>query len=249
MIARMHAIAPSTPLAAAPPSAAPLWTRVRAAFARAVAAIGAPTAIAALGLLSHALRRTIANRIALLEHIVRKLLLAEAARLQVHHPSSFPTRESAIRNPGASGRVLAAARSPKLDLTRAETWPARFALAPPRDPRAVPEANAPRIRSLWDTSPNTRAQPSAQRAPRTENTAFRLARRLEALRRVLDDPRPHAARLARVLMRLRRRYPEAALRFAMTTARTSTFDGDDPGLGVEAMATGFTGASAFSDSS
>lgn len=248
MIARMHAIAPSAPLAAAPLSIAPLWARVRAAFARAVAAIGAPAAIVALGLLPHALRRTIANRIALLEHIVRKLLLAEAGRLEAH-PSSFRTRASAIRNPGASGRRLAVARAAKLDLARSETWPARFALAPPRDPRAVPEANAPRIRALWGATPNTQTQPSPPRAPRDESSAFRLARRLEALRRVLDDPRPHAARLARVLMRLRRRYPEAALRFAMATARTSTFGGDDPGLGVEAMATGFTGASAFSDSS
>lgn len=239
----MHAIAPSAPLAAAP-----LWARVRAAFARAVAAIGAPAAIAALGLLSRALRRSIANRIALLEHIVRKLLLAEAGRLEVH-PSSFRTRESAIRNPGASSRLLAAARSAKLDLARSETWPARFALAPPRDPRAVPEANAPRIRALWDAPTNTQTQPSTKRAPRAESDAFRLARRLEALRRVLDDPQPHAARLAHLLLRLRRRYPEVALRFAMATARTSAFDADDPGLGVEAIAIGFTGANAFSDSS
>ncbi|WP_395645385.1 hypothetical protein [Terricaulis sp.] len=82
----MHAIAPSAPLAADP-----LWARVRAAFARAVAAIGAPAAIAALGLLSRAFRRSIANRIALLEHIVRKLLLAEAGRLEAH-PASLRTR-------------------------------------------------------------------------------------------------------------------------------------------------------------
>ncbi|WP_395645386.1 hypothetical protein [Terricaulis sp.] len=145
---------------------------------------------------------------------------------------------------------MAAARSAKLDLARPETWPARFALAPPRDPRAVPDANAPRIRALWDTTPTTtQTQPSAQRAPRAESDAFRLARRLEALRRVLDDPQPHAVRLAHLLMRLRRRYPEAALRFAMAPARTSAFDCDDRGLGVEAIAIAFTGANAFSDSS
>jgi hypothetical protein len=61
--------------------AEPLWQRTRASFARAIEAIGTPAAIAALALLTRDLRRAIAGRILRLEHLVRKLLLAEATEL------------------------------------------------------------------------------------------------------------------------------------------------------------------------
>lgn len=61
--------------------AEPLWQRTRASFARAIEAIGAPATIAALTLLTRSLCRVITGRILRLEHLVRKLLLAEATEL------------------------------------------------------------------------------------------------------------------------------------------------------------------------
>ena len=68
-------------LTAEPLIAEPLWIRARAMFARAVAAIGAPAAIAAITLIGKTLRRDIVAWLCPLEHVVRKLLLAEAAEL------------------------------------------------------------------------------------------------------------------------------------------------------------------------
>lgn len=74
---RMQAIAEPTSL-----TTLPLWERTRAMFARAVAAIGAPAAIAAIALITRALRRDIVGWLCPLESIARKLLLAEAAELK-----------------------------------------------------------------------------------------------------------------------------------------------------------------------
>lgn len=63
-------------------TANPLWTRARAMFARALAALGAISAIAARRTLTPEVRRQIVAWLAPLEHIVRKLLLAEAAPLR-----------------------------------------------------------------------------------------------------------------------------------------------------------------------
>jgi hypothetical protein len=76
-----------------------------------------------------------------------------------------------------------------------------------------------------------------------------LARRFEALRRVLEDPMPYARRLARVLARAVRRFPEVALRFAIAPSRAAGFDPDDSRLGVEACACALGGVSAFCDTS
>jgi hypothetical protein len=71
-----------TDIAASPSLIAdPLWRRARAMFARALAAIGDIAIIAALKTLAPDVRRQIVAWLAPLEHIVRKLLLAEAAAL------------------------------------------------------------------------------------------------------------------------------------------------------------------------
>jgi hypothetical protein len=117
----------------------PLWTRARALFARACAAFGGPAAVAALARLNAALRRRIMGWLAPLECIARKLLLAEAARL--------PAENLRARTPPRTQGEPAGARAAP-DLSRPETWPARFRLAPPRDPHLVRDERAPRIRSL-----------------------------------------------------------------------------------------------------
>jgi hypothetical protein len=136
-----------------------------------------------------------------------------------------------------------------LDRAHPETWPARFALAPPRDPRLLPESRAPRIRALWGPTPPPPPPPPPRAPRRAGEPALRFAFRLEALRRVLADPVPHAQRLARIFQRLSRRYPEAAQRFAIAPARPCVSDPVDPRLIVEVLAQAITAAPVLADTS
>lgn len=197
------------------------------------------------------LRQRIVRWIAPLEHVVRKLLFAEAAQLRGQvmgareakaplRMNIFAARDNDVKDERA------------LDLATPAAWPALFSLAPPRDPLLVPNERAPRIRALWFEPPPI-ARPHAH-APKPKpvkdcDQAFQLARRLEALRRVLDKPMPHVRRLARLLTRLRRRFPEVIGSYAAAPSRTCTFDPDDPRLGIECQAKALAVAAAFSNSS
>jgi hypothetical protein len=250
--------------------AAPLWQRARAALARAFAALGGSAAIALINALTPALRRRIVAWLCPLENVVRKLLLAEAGEITRNEreqrergPRAIsialrgialhgtPRKGSAalLRRTASKAEGAAGAARSSLDLSNPETWPARFSLAPPRDPRAVPEASAPRIRSLWGPLPLPPPPPPPRRAASAESAAFRLARRFEALRRVLEDPLPHARRLARLLQRLERRFPEVIARYALAPARVGDFDAADPRLSTDAYGAGFNGARALADTS
>lgn len=236
-------MAPMTDAADPSPFITPLWERARAMLARVLAVFGGSAAIAAIALLTPRLRRDIVARIAPLEHVVRKLLFVEAAKYAHLAATGAPRRGF----PHASD----AAARPALDLSQPETWPARFALAPPRDPLLVPDARAPRIRS-FEPFPVIRPPRESRRTRRAQapaQPAFKLARRLEALRRVLSKPAPHARRLARHFARVRRRYPEAPSRYAAAPSRTGAYDPDDPRLGLECHGCAFAAASAFADSS
>lgn len=227
----------------APSSLASLWRRAEDMFARAIAAIGAPAALAA----RPAITAEISGWIARLEHIVRKLLFVEAAQLRDDAPA--PAGRSARLLPrNSSARIVDDddARS-NLNLSAPETWSARFSLAPPRDPRAVEDAHAPRIRSLDSASPAPAPAPQKRTQSARANAPFRFARRLEALRRVLENPAPHALRLARLLARAVRRYPEVMLRFALAAPSLGWFDPADPRLGNDVMAPAF--AAAYGDTS
>jgi hypothetical protein len=261
-------------ITAAPPLIAePLWQRTRASFARAIEAIGTPTAIAALTLLTRDLRRAIAGRILRLEHLVRKLLLAEATEL---HRAELERAKRRVRiervplrgiaqhwRPGSGTASLQArtgsavaekcepggARS-NLDRAKPKTWPARFCFALPRNTHLVPNTRAPRIRALW--GPDTPPRPAPERTPRVmrdEDTPFRLACRLEALRRVLADPKPHAVRLARVLAREARRVPHLIHRYAFAAARTNDYEKEDYRLGIDVYGVCIDAPAAFRDTS
>lgn len=220
-------------------------------FVRASESIGAPHTLARLGMLSRQRQHEIGCWIARLECVTRKLLFAEASGL---HPSSLRTRTSAIQNPGASDALprTSLRNEPihpgEIDLTQPHTWPARFKLAPPRDARAVPESRAPRIRALWGshTPPPT---PSPRAASQTTPIATQFAFRIEALRRVLEDPAPHVRRLARAMHRLAHRFPEAPVRYAIITARPYDPDAGDPRLIIECLALAIAAAQTFANSS
>lgn len=225
-------------------------------FARARAAIGEPQAIAARTALTRETKRDIAGWLARLESIVRKLLLALAAGLVQEQRASArrgpqlvfvqPHRAATLTQTKAAHE---SARQRDFDRAQPETWSARFALAPPRDPRAVPESQAPRIRPLWGPALPAPAAPKPRAAKNASEPALRFALRLEALRRVLADPIPHAKRLARIFSRLSRRYPDAAARFAIAPARPCLGDLEDPRLIVDAIAIAITAAPVLADTS
>jgi hypothetical protein len=209
------------------PTLPQLWRRLRAMFARAVDELGPPGSIAALPTLPRPLKRQIAGWLALMETILRKLLLAEAVQL-----SPSPKEEGAgggvRRDAGINSRASCCAHFAQAppDRFRPDAWPTRFSLAPPREPYldhplSVPGAGATRC----DGAARERRDP-----------VLRLAMRFESLRRVLDDPAPHALRLARLLQRRAPRDPSAAGRIAIALAFPYFVDCLDPRLIIEAMA-------------
>jgi hypothetical protein len=232
-----------------------LWKRACALSERAIAAIGEPVAIAARTNLSRKTRHEIAGWLALLESIVRKLLLALAAPFlnEARSPGNVGARGLRPRiAPAAQACALDArpqAARPQPELWAPQTWSARFALAPPRDPRAVPERLAPRIRALWGPTPPAPPPPSRSGARHVTEPAVRFAFRLEALKRVLQEPLPYARRLARALARLVRRYPGAAHRYAVAPARPHVFDERDPRLIIDVLAIAMAAAHVFANTS
>lgn len=294
----------------APPRApiAPLWARVRAMHARALAAIGDAAAIALLTALPRPLRTRMLAWLHPLEHAVRKLLLAEACDIHrarcaaaarvprgpivtripltgmARHwrppPKPAPARQSsspqraeravraiargAARAPALqrrparpTARLSPAAHSPvrtaharEIDLARPHSWRAPFSFAIPQDPRFVSNARAPRIRNPWaEHAPAPSPPPRAPRMLKPELAPFRLARRFEALRRVIDNPAPYAMALAQLMVRQVRRWRSVVHAYIIAPCRSDRRDPDDPRLGVDCMGAAFVRQDAFLDSS
>ena len=168
---------------------AELWRAARAWLAETLRCFGGPAAIAAAAALGAAFKR----RLVQLEAVVAKLLLIEAARI----PSLAPVRAAAARVRRALQRAL-----PAEDPARPETWRVRF----------VPRLGAAPGRRMPPPRPS-RAVIPAQAKSRA------LARRLEALRRVLADPRRAVASLARRLAALAAAAFAAARRLAFAARR------------------------------
>ena len=278
----------------AEPNTDPLWTRARAMFARAVAAVGDAASIAVMISLPRVLRRQIVGWLCPLEHIVRKLLLAEAAELhraecariaRAPRIERVPLRGMAMHwRPGSGTTAVLDRRRPRrhssepagedaggprgarpnLDTSHPETWRASFSFALPRNPHVVPNARAPRILNPWGDYPQPKksdthapsAAPELTTALNTrvchsfsEDAPFRLARRFEALRRVLENPRPHAERLARILAREAQRVPQLVTRYVWESARTNDFDPADARLSLDALGAAWHAPDAFKDTS
>jgi hypothetical protein len=220
-----------------PPDTTLLWERLRALFARVIAAIGAPAIIAALTLAPR-MATEIVRQLALVEILARKLLLADAVAL-IPPPQRgprlvvTPLRASGlytVKQARRRTRTPACARA--IDPAKPETWSARFALALPRDPRVVQERHAPRIRALWGETPTP--PPAPEPGPRRRHgEAFRIARRAEALRRMLNDPGPYARRLARARGLGVARSNEVITRYALRAPRRFVGDERDPRLTID----------------
>jgi len=239
--------------AAPPPINAALWDRLRATFARVIAAIGAPAAIALLNLSTRSTRLSIVRQLSMLESLVRKLLFAEIAALTPtaeHGPRIIhvPLRPGLIMVNPPRKRQRRASRP--LDVAHPETWSATFALALPRDPHLVSDRNAPRIRALWGANPRPAEPPPHVAGRRDRGPApYRIARRFEALRRVLNDPSPHVRRLASAQHRALKRSPNIVSRYALIGPRTSGYDPADLRLPLDIMSAALTARRKLCDSS
>lgn len=216
-------------------------------YARACAATGGATAIAAITLMTGALRREIVRWLDSLEHVTRKLLLAEAARFA--RDEARPLVRRSMRLQAIAATCAPTGLRSNFDREAPETWLVRFSLAPPRDPRAIPDRRAPRIRALWGDAPAACLERPAPPAAHSREKALHLARRFEAVRRVLEDPTPVARRLARLLARAVRRFPEIVKHYAMAPARTNACDPLDPRLCIDAFVPAFCAERYFHDSS
>jgi hypothetical protein len=216
----------STAQAAADDPLALLWGAARRWLADAFAAFGGPAAIAAA--LAYKARMAAARRLRALECFVMKLLLAEAATLEPPRPMTHAqappsgasrTRESqeCVSLPGAAPpetwRVNFRFRIPDFAPARENHGPRIRDLGPPR---LVTElfagmARRAQLARLAAARAARAAKPAGERA---QAKAWKLARRFEALRRMLANPRPHVRRLAAKLAALRDKAYAAALAIA-----------------------------------
>lgn len=231
-------------------TAVPLWDRARAKFARALKALGSLAVLAALTRLPRAARRTVLGLLCPIEHIVRKLLIAEAAVLRARLDTAAMLKARRLRSLNRAPQNAAATPRPRraIDVNEPSSWPARFSFSVPSDPRRVPESRAPRIRNPWiDTPPPPPPPPPRVLAP--EQSPFRLARRFEAVRRVLENPMPHAERLARLLFYTIRRFPAVVQRYVFAPTRIWRYDEYDPRLSIEAMGAAMLAEEAVADTS
>ena len=233
-----------------------LWERLRALFERVIAVIGAPALIAALTLAPR-MRTGIVRQLALVEILARKLLLAEAAALAAQPTQRGPRlTETALAASGlytlpqTRRRTRAPLTARAIDLSNPETWSARFALAIPRDQRAVQDRHAPRIRALWGDTPLAAAPPEPElRARQRTSDAFRVACRAEALRRMLHDPAPYVIRLARARRIGVAPSSETITQYALKTPRRFVGDHYDPRLTIDILSAAIDANAILNDTS
>lgn len=194
---------------------AELWQTARAWCARALAELGDPAAIAAA--VAREAYAACRRRLALLEQFVLKLLLIEASRLPVTPANAPPasSRQDQLHILQASDtRPESAGWKPAVrceDPARPETWRVRF------QARFAPIKRALATQRRAVVMPRFRANSNG--VDRAQARARTLARRFEALRRILADPRRAAIALARKLAALGARAYAVARRIALAAPR------------------------------
>jgi hypothetical protein len=170
---------PSRPRAA-------LWEAAREALVFMQTLFGGPAAIAALVWVVGARRAEMLAWLAPVERLARKLVALEAASLAPPPLTAPPLRQ------GAQPSAPRARRD--IDIETPQDWPARFCVSAPQERRRLAGPATP---------------PRSVGAPNFDGLypAFAIAARLEALRRVVEDPAPYVRRPARRLARRLARTP------------------------------------------
>ena len=203
---------------------AELWCEARTWLADPLCDLRGPAAVAHV--IAGKIRAAIKRQIARLELLLTKLLLIEAVRsngvTHTHAPPRAKSRDDI--------RACVSLREPPLrtpeDPANPETWRVRFALRLPR----VRHDRGPRIRSLgpallatdiWRENAR-RALVDRLRVSIPANAQLKsraLARRFEAIRRVIADPSRAIAALARKLASVGKRARAFARRIATAFPR------------------------------
>lgn len=210
------------------PNRTELWHLARHLLTTMLLALGAPAAIADRATLTRPAKREIMAWLAPLECLVRKMLLIEAAALP--RPAERPHAPRRISKAMIAAWTKKRARKTHVaDPARPASWRVTFHLKIPRDPldrKAPPDRTGPRmrplqtvlVRDIWsDRAQVGRERDNARRAEaRKQAISRKLAERYEAVRRVIENPLPHAERLARILWRKRGAAAWAARRIAQT---------------------------------
>ncbi len=201
------------------PATAQLWAQIAGLLDLFVRAFGTAARLMAQHTLPRRDARDGSRWLADIEATVRRLLYAEAVALALPAPATRASRAPPPRPPTAQaiaidpyayrdmmlgGPTLLRISGP--GAPDAAHWKVHFKLDAER------AGFAGRDRAPSD-APAAATQPCAPRA--THVAADRLARRLEAVRRVIADPSPWVRRLARLL----HRRPRLAARLAQPVAR------------------------------
>lgn len=135
--------------------------------------------------------REICQWVGPLETLVRRIVLAAALTLTI---VLKPLRQIA-RKPGKGRRVIIWPHRP-------ESWIARLRILEPRPARRRPIPSKPAHEASWDDMAWMNSSEDRPRRVPTVVMTFPLARRLEAIRRVLANPQRHAHRVAVKLARI-----------------------------------------------
>lgn len=197
-----------------------LWQRARAFLAAMFACHGSPHACLQRGVASRE-RNAIIRQLKPAESLVRGLLIVGAITHLLMTEQGRRLRASAIPivppTPKAPPRPPPAMFHTGIDLTA--TLAKHWRPEPEPDPsQQTPETDRPSVDpddpSTWRTTfrvlhwvdvASTRKPPPRRASPsRAPPSHLRLVRRIEALRRVLEDPRAHMRRLAAYMARLPR---------------------------------------------
>lgn len=196
-----------------------LWFSANAMLARVLHLIGAATAPAIMRL-ARRQRAELIDWLVSLEAMVRKLLLIEAAALAGRPNPLRPTPSCNEKGANDPNSRAANKRTPAFNLIPVI---AREARHPARIRQLGP---AFLVRDIW------REQRADARLDRLRGApkplpGVRLANRVAALLRVIENPLRHARRLARLMRRLARRAAHIARCIAAALLRRRTMDFHD----------------------
>ncbi|MFP4004362.1 MAG: hypothetical protein ACLFV8_11345 [Alphaproteobacteria bacterium] len=201
-----------------------LWAAARRFLGRLIGLCGAPCVLVTDPFLSLKERRGILHWLRPVESLVRRLLVAEAVRIAETRPSGTDRRRAKVRRP-----VYPFCRVSFPDPENPATWAVRFSVSEPSirkssvriSPRIhvldldghanvlVPAARNRAIAQHRERMRRTEEIPVPARMRRKRRpragSPWPLARRIEALTRVLENPELYARRLARRLRKNRDR--------------------------------------------
>jgi hypothetical protein len=193
-----------------------LWTTARRLLAAARAEFGTPADVAFR--ITRKWRSAFKRKLTAIELLLSKLLLVEAARLSPSWSARPPARNPSPPKRAGGPRSRPAADAPAFDPEAPDSWRVSFRVRIPTRDEPKKRETGPRIRDLgppllmrdvwkdnerrWRLAQMKRMRDRANWPANAKAKAIRLARRYEAIKRLLADPRAAVLTLARRLRKL-----------------------------------------------